>query len=160
MKNEIEYSDNMGKLKGHWKMEAFMGDIVKDAKGKILNTLVETIEGDNIIVSAGKALIMDRVFGLSSVGAMTRIGVGTSSTAASLTDTALTGGVFVAFDSVPTRSGLVVTCVATFGTAVANISWNEMALDNGTTLLNRIVIGPFNKSSAISIIITCQITQN
>ena len=155
MKNEIEYSDNMGKLKGHWKMDIFNSD------DRTPENHLQTIEGDNLITTGGKGMIMNRLFGLSAVGAMTRIGVGTSSTAAAITDTALTSGVFVAFDSTPTLSGLVVTCVATFGTAVANISWNELALDNGTTILNRIApIGPFAKTSAVSIIVTCTVTQN
>lgn len=34
-------------------------------------------------------------------------------------------------------------------------------MDNGTTLLNRIApIGPFNKTSAVSIVVTVTLTQN
>jgi len=57
-----------------------------------------------------------------------------------------------------------VTAVTTFGTAQANISINEMATFNGTTngtstCFSRIApIGPFTKTSALSISITYQLT--
>lgn len=147
-------------LMGHWVLDVYEGDIIKDDDGNILNKQVDRLEGNNLIVTVGKQMIMDRLFGLSSVGAMSRIGVGTSNTAAAVGNTALTGGVFVAYDSTPTRSSLTVTCVATFGTATANIVWAELAMDNGTTMLNRIApIGPFTKTSAVSIVVTVTITQ-
>lgn len=150
----MKYKETNAKLHGHWKLEIYKDDL------RGADNLLETIEGDNLITTSGKGVIMDRLFGLSAIGAMTRIGVGTSATAAAIGDTTLTGGVFVAYDSVPTRAGLVVTCVATFGTGVANISWNELAMDNGTTMLNRIApIGPFVKSAAVSIVVSVTITQ-
>ncbi|MFV8336424.1 hypothetical protein ACNQF7_10115 [Flavobacterium sp. RSP29] len=160
MKKGIEFLENTSGLKGHWTLAVYKGDIKRDLDGVILNELVETIEGNNLITTVGKGGIMDRLFGLSAVGAMTRIGVGTNNAAAAIGDTALTGGVFVVYDSVPTRAGLVVTCTATFGTAVANIVWSELGMDNGTFLLNRIApIGPITKTSALSIIVTVGITQ-
>lgn len=129
-------------------------------QGRILNRKVGEFGGDNLVVTVGKQMIMDRLYGLSAVGAMTRLGVGTSNTAAAVGNTALTGGVFVAFDSTPTRSSLTVTSQATFGTGTANITWAEMGSDNGTTLLSRIApIGPFTKTSAVSIIVVYQLTQ-
>lgn len=168
----VEETVDIG-LRGHFKLEAYVGDIRRDEAGCILNeraTIPEWVtpenpqghifEKDNLIVTIGKGLIMDRLYGLSSVGAMSRTGVGTSNTAAALTDTSLTGAVFKAYDSTPTRSSLTVTSITTFGTADANIVWAEMALDNGTTILNRIApIGPFTKSSSVSIVVTVQITQ-
>lgn len=161
MKKSLEVSDETGDLIGLWRLDVYEGDIEKDADGNILNKLVKTIEGKNLIVTVGKEMIMDRLFGLSGVGAMSRIGVGTSGTAAAIGDTSLTGGVFKAYDSTPTRSSLTVTSVTTFGTSDANINWQELGMDNGTTLLNRIApIGPFNKTSAVSIVVTVTITQN
>lgn len=154
-----EHDGNAG-LVGHWTLDVYAGDIVRDDAGNILNEHVDRLEGHNLITTVGKQMIMDRLFGLSGVGAMTRIGVGTSATAAAVGNTSLTGGVFKAFDSTPTRSSLTVTSVATFGTGDANISWNELGMDNGTTLLNRIApIGPFNKTSAVSIVVTVTVTQ-
>jgi hypothetical protein len=155
IKGLLRFFDRAPKLSGHVKLEIYRGDV------RTPGTLLRTIEKDNLIVTVGKQMILDRLFGLSAVGAMTRIGVGTSATAAAVGNTTLTGGVFKAFDSTPTRSSLVVTAIATFTTAEANISWNELALDNGTTLLNRIApIGPFAKTSAVSIVVTVTITQS
>jgi hypothetical protein len=135
-------------------------EITKYKDGKILNELQETIEGYNLITTVGKTMMLDRLFGLSAVGAMTRIGVGTSSTAAAVGNTSLTGSFFKAYDSTPTRASSVVTCVTTFGTGDGNLEWNELGMDNGTTLLNRIApIGPFNKTVAVSIVVTVTITQ-
>lgn len=161
MMKTLEFSEKEElTFNGHWRLDVYDGDIVKDEAGVIQNRLLEVMEGENLITTVGKQMIMDRLFGLSAVGAMTRIGVGTSATAAAIGDTSLTGGVFVAYDSTPTRSSLTVTCVATFGTGTANINWQELGMDNGTTLLNRIApIGPFNKTSAVSIIVTVTITQ-
>lgn len=157
----MDAKDEIPTMKGHWLLEVYEGDIERDEDGNILNEKVDEIEGENLIVTVGKQMILDRLFGLSAVGAMTRIGVGTSATAAVVGDTALTGGVFVAYDSTPTRSTTTVTCVSTFGTATANINWQELGMDNGTTLLNRIApIGPFNKTSAVSIVVTVTITQS
>lgn len=178
---------NLG-LKGHWTLDIYEGDVrreklplkqrawnlVADIKwkafrqtashyyrGEVLNTRLKTIEGDNLITTVGKQMIMQRIFGLAAVGAMTRTGVGTSNTAAAVTDTTLTGGVFVVYDATPTGSGTTtITTVTTFPTGTANIVWAELGMDNGTTLLNRIApIGPFTKTAAVSIVVTVAVTQ-
>lgn len=156
----MEFEEKNIKLSGHYKLEVYEGEIEKK-DGEIINKLLQTIEGDNIITTSGKGLILDRIYGLSAVAAMSRIGVGTSATAAALGDTSLTGGVYVVFDTVATRSGLVTTSTATYGTGVANFQWQEIATDNGTTMLSRIApIGPFTKTPSVSIVITYTITQN
>lgn len=156
----MNVTDEIPIIKGHWLLEVYEGEVERDDDGNIVNRKVDEIEGDNLVVTVGKQMILDRLFGLSAVGAMTRIGVGTSATAANATDTALTGATFVAYDSTPTRSSTTVTCVSTFGTATANINWQELGMDNGTTLLNRIApIGPFTKTSAVSIVVTVTVTQ-
>lgn len=151
---------NMG-LRGRWRLDVYEGDIRRSPGGVILNTHLEQLNYENLVVTVGKQMILDRLYGLSGVGAMTRTGVGTSPTAAAVGNTALTGAVFKAFDSTPTRTALTVTSITTFGTADANISWNELGLDNGTILLNRIApIGPFAKSTAVSIIATVAFSQS
>lgn len=160
-------------LRGHFKLEAYAGELRYDAEGHILNERAvipeweatglpgHTWEGDNLIVTVGKQMILDRLYGLSAVGAMSRTGVGTSNTAAAVGNTSLTGGVFKAFDATPIRTSLTVASITTFGTADANITWAEMALDNGTTILNRIApIGPFTKTTAVSIVVTVSVTQS
>lgn len=159
--------DEIVLAKGHWNFDVYEGDVVKDDEGNILNKLVDHFEGDNLIVTTGKQLILDRVFGLSAAVALSAMGVGASATAAAVGDTQLlTTPTLLAFDSVPTRSGLVVTCVRTFATGEANINWQELGLFNGlvngtSVMLNRIApIGPFNKTSAVSIVVTVTITQS
>lgn len=148
----MKLEDVFPPLKAHWKLEVFEGD----SRDKLL----QTIEGENLVVTVGKQMILDRLFGLSAVGAMTRIGAGTSGTAAALGDTALTGATFKTYaDGTPSRLGSVVTCTALFLTGDANFVWRELGMDNGTTLLNRFIIAAFTKTSAVSVIVTCVVTQ-
>lgn len=163
----MQLTDEVVIAKGHWNFDVYEGDIVKDKDGNILNKMVDHFEGDNLIVTTGKQLILDRLFNLASAVAVTAMGVGASATAAAVGDTQLnTTPTLLAFDSTPVRSGLVVTCVRTFGTGDANINWQELGLFNGTVngtsvMLNRIApIGPFNKTSAVSIVVTVTITQS
>lgn len=123
------------------------------------------------IVTNGKNLILDRLFGLGSAVAISSMGVGTDSTAFAVGQTQLNpsvaGSVYLqALDGGTARSSQTVTATCTFGTGVANFAWNEIALFNGTTngtsvMLDRIApIGPFTKSSAVSIVAVVQITQS
>lgn len=164
--------------KGHWDFDVYEGDVrtILNEEGKIdrvetldgdLAKLVDHFEGDNIIVTTGKQLLLDRLFATTGMpGAISAMGVGASATAAAVGDTQLnTTPTILAFDSTPTRSGLVVTCIRTFTTTEANINWQELGLFNGTVngtsiMLNRIApIGPFNKTSSVSIVVTVTITQ-
>jgi hypothetical protein len=158
----MDFTDSNHHIKGHWKLEVYEGD----SRDKLLQTL----EGDNLVVTLGKDILLDRLFALSGTGQLTHMGVGTDSTAAAVGQTKLNPSVagsvsFLAFDSTPTRSAEVVTCIRTWDTATGNFSWNELGLANsatndGTHLFNRIVIGPFNKTSAVSIVVTVTITQS
>lgn len=128
--------------------------------GRIVSKPIDRFQKENLVVTVGKHMLLDRLYGLSGVGALTRTGVGTSNTAAAVGNTSLTGGVFKVFDSTPTRAALTVTSVTTFGTSEANIVWAELALDNSTSIFNRVApIGPFSKSTATSIAVTVQVTQ-
>lgn len=152
--------DNVPVLKGHWRLDIYEGD------EQTPETHLETIEGDNLVVTTGKHLYLDRLFDIGgSPAKVSAMGVGASATAAAVTDTQLnTTPTLLAFDSAPTRSALVVTCIRTFGTSEANIQWQELALFNGTVngtsvMFNRISpIGPFTKTSAVSIVVTVTIT--
>lgn len=80
-----------------------------------------------------------------------RIGVGDSSTAEAAGQTALqaaTNKLFKAMSaSYPTISGNAITFRSAFASAEANYTWNELAVDNGTTLLNRKVSAQGTKAS-------------
>jgi hypothetical protein len=122
------------------------------------------------IVTNGKQLTLDRLFGLSAAVAVGAMGVGTDSTAFAVGQSQLNpsvaGSVYLqALDAGTARSALTVTATTTYATGVANFAWNEIGLFNGTTngtsvMLDRIApIGPFTKSAAVSIIAVVQITQ-
>jgi hypothetical protein len=158
----MEFQDTLKSPKGHWKLDVYEGD----SKEKLL----QTIEGDNLIVTAGKDLLLDRLFALNGPpAAIGSVGVGDNATAAAVGDTGLKGTTNVLIqtaDAGTSRSAEVVTIKSTFGTGVANFNWQELGLFNGnvnntSTMLNRIApIGPFNKTSAVSIIVTVTITQS
>lgn len=122
----------------------------------------------NTIVTNGKGLLLDRLFGLAAAVAITSIGVGASATASAVGDTQLgtTPTLQTQDGTFPSRAALVVTNQGTFGTGAANINWQECALFNGnvngtSTMLDRIApIGPFTKTAAVSIILQITITQS
>ncbi len=129
-------------------------------RGEVLSKKVWEVEQNNLVVTVGKQMIEDRLYALSAVGAVTRMGVGTSNTAAAVGNTSLTGGVFKVFDATPIRTSLTVRSITTYGTGEANITWAEMGQDNSTTLLSRVApIGPFTKTTVVSIVLTYDLTQ-
>lgn len=138
-------------------------------RGRILNKLVHVQEKDNLVLTLGKQIMLDRLYGLGGVGALTHMGVGTDSTAASVGQNKLNPTVagsvdFNAFDATPIRTSLTVASIATWGTGDGNFTWNEMGLaksatNDGTNLFARTVIGPFTKSTAVSIVLTHSLTQ-
>lgn len=162
-------------LQGHFKLEIYRGDALVNGKPRAdawkRRHLDGVIEGDNTIVTNGKQLLLDRLFSTAGFGGpINSMGVGNSATASGASDTQLLGAapvpVLQALDSTPTRAALVVTCISTFATGTANQVWAELGLFNGVTngtsiMLNRIApIGPFTKTSAVSIVVTVTVTQS
>lgn len=141
-------------------------------QGEVLNKKVAEFHGFNTVTTLGKQIMLDRLYALGTPpAAIADMGVGTDSTASAITDTKLNPSVagsvlFQAFDALPTRSSLTVTSQSTFGTGVANFTWAETGQANSTTndgthLFNRIApIGPFTKTSAVSIIVIQAVTAN
>lgn len=149
----IEFDESIDGAIGIWTFEAL------DVDGNV----VESFTKQNLITNNGKGLTLDRLFGLSAAANITGMAVGTSGTAAAVGDTAITGAVFKVFDATPTRSTLTVTAQTTYGTAEANINIQEVGLltASGGVLFNRLApVGPFNKTTAVSLRITVQITQS
>jgi hypothetical protein len=158
------HKDQNFSLKGHARIDIYKGDVQSP------ETFIESYEYDNVIVTNGKGLLLDRLFGIGGT-AINSMGIGNSAQGASSSDTQLLGSApapfLQALDTVPpTRAGLVVTCISTFGTGVANQTWQECGLFNGTTngtsvMLDRIApIGPFTKTNVVSIVLTITITQS
>jgi hypothetical protein len=159
----MKLHDDLIKLKGVWRFQFFDGEKEYDSCGRVRNPILIDETYENLITTVGKQQVLDRLFGLSAVAALANTGVGTSATAAAITDTTLTGGVYKAFASTPTRTALVVTATTSFLTSEANISINEAALTTASPgiMFNRLApIGPFAKSTAVSLDITTTITQS
>jgi hypothetical protein len=148
---------------GVWGFTVYDGDVFYNEHGRVMNEILHQWHQTNLITTAGKGLILDRIFGLASVVTIAGTAVGTSATAAAVGDTAITGAVYQAFDATPTRSGLVVTAITTFGTSGANINIQEAGLltTGGGTLLNRLApVLSFTKTSAMSLAISTTISQS
>tara|TARA_Y100001937_G_scaffold44121_1_gene62134 strand:+ start:478 stop:903 length:426 start_codon:yes stop_codon:yes gene_type:complete len=117
-------------------------------------------EVDNLVVTAGKGYVASRIKDASAT-AMSHMAIGSGSTAAAASDTALgseLGRVSLTSTSV---SGAVVTYVATFAAGTGTGAVTEAALLNASssgTMLCRTVFSVVNKGSADSMTITWTVT--
>lgn len=133
------------KLKGKLAI-AINGDVVQEV--------------DNLVVTAGKGYVASRMKDATAT-AMSHMGIGSGSTAAAASDTALgtqLGRVSLTSTSV---SGAVVTYVATFAAGTGTGAVTEAGLFNaasGGTMLCRTVFSVVNKGSADSMTITWTVT--
>ena len=155
--------DRIDTARGLWTFTVYEGDVERNEHGRILNPILAAWSQENLITTVGKQLVLDRLFGLSAAVAVSGTAVGTSSTAAAVGDTAITGAVYQAFDSTPTRSSLTVTAVTTYATGTANINIQEAGLltASGGVLLNRLApVLSFTKTTAMSLAVTTTITQS
>jgi hypothetical protein len=125
------------------------------------------VEGDNLLMTTGGTLIMDRLTAVSAnaLDAMNaRMAVGDSTTPASSSQTdlqAATNKFRQVVDAAPNRSGATTQWVCTYGLAVANFPWNECGLANaasGANLVNRIVQNMGTKSSSQQLVLTISAT--
>lgn len=155
-------SDNLSEALGIWTFTAYDGDIRRDRRGRILNRVMRQFEQRNLITTAGKQHVLDRLFGLSSAITLAGMAVGTSATAAAVGDTAITGAVYKVFDATPTRTSLTVAAVTTYNTGEANISIQEVGLLTASAgiLFNRLApVLSFTKTSSMSLTVTCTVSQ-
>jgi|TARA_R100001460_G_scaffold19284_1_gene40366 hypothetical protein len=117
-------------------------------------------EVDNLVVTAGKGYVASRIKDASAT-AMSHMAIGSGSTAAAASDTALgseLGRVSLTSTSV---SAAVVTYVATFAAGTGTGAVTEAALLNASssgTMLCRTVFSVVNKGSADSMTITWTVT--
>lgn len=145
------YNQETLSMKGELTIDRF------DSFGK----LVESRKIPNLVVSAGKNLMISRLLGTTD-GVMTHMGVGTGTTAAVVGNTALETalGARVALTSA-TQSTNSVTYVGTFGAGVSTGAITEAGIFNALTsgtMLCRTVFPVVNKAAGDSIIITWVVT--
>ena len=137
-------NDNL-KLKGRLNI-AINGETVKEV--------------DNIVVTAGKGYVASRMKDASAT-AMSHMGIGTGSTAAAASDTALgSQSVRQALTST-TVSNNEVTYVATFSAGSGTGAITEAGIFNASssgTMLCRTVFSTVNKASGDSMTITWTVT--
>lgn len=140
-------------------------------------------EPGNLLVTVGLALVTSLIEGGAGTPfahADAIVGVGTSTTTATVGDTALgadnTANAYYQQADVgsPTQSGGVITCVSTFASANANFAWQEWCLATGSSgitpgdhlsavatsvvMLNHKVASLGTKSSGASWVFTSTIT--
>lgn len=156
--------DQLEEARGIWIVTAYDGDKEYNSHGRCVTPVLWRASKTNLITTVGKQLVLDRLFGIGGPpAAISGTAVGTSATAAAVGDTAITGAVYKAFASTPTRSGLSVTAITSYTTAEANITINEAGLltASGGVLFNRVApfLG-FSKTTAVALDITTVITQS
>ena len=135
-------------------------------KGKLTISLNDEIvqETENLVVTAGKEWVASRMQGVTD-GVMTHMGVGTSSTAAALTDTALVAqhsdGRQPLTTSGGTVAGAVITFHRTFAAADQTGAITEAGIFNHATagdMLARTVFGVVNKGALDTMTISWAVT--
>ena len=131
-------------------------------KGKLAIALNGDVvqEVDNLVVTAGKGYVASRIKDASAT-AMSHMAIGSGSTAAAASDTALGSELGRVSLTSTTVSSAVVTYVATFGAGTGTGAVTEAGLFNassGGTMLCRTVFSVVNKGSADSMTITWTVT--
>ena len=117
-------------------------------------------EVDNLVVTAGKGFVASRMAG-TSANVMSHMAIGTGSTAASASDTALGSEAARTALTSANVSGAVVTYVDTFAAGTGTGAITEAAILNassGGTMLCRTVFSVVNKGASDSMTITWTVT--
>ena len=130
-------------------------------------TPYETLEGENLLLTAGATAMWNRLAGLGAVTAFDGVsghlcvGSGTQSADNGQTDLQGASKTRKAFDAAPTISSSGFTAVTTFTVADANHAWEEAGVANaavGGVLLNRVVQSFGTKTSSLQWVLTASLT--
>ena len=124
--------------------------------GKLIISLNDEIvqETNNLIVTAGKEWVTARMKNTSTV--MTHMGVGTSSTAAALTDTALVAEHSDGRQTLTASGGTVAGAIITFHRTFAEAG--IFTASTSGTMLARTVFGVVNKGALDTMTISWAVT--
>ena len=140
----------MSKIQDNLKMK---GRLQVSLNGEVVRDI------DNLVVTAGKAYVADRMKNNSSV--MSHMAIGSGATAAAAGNTALGTGLGRVSLTSTTVSSNVVTYVATFAAGTGTGAVTEAGIltaSSGGTMLCRTVFSVVNKGSADSMTITWTVT--
>ena len=140
----------MSKIQDNLKMK---GRLQVSLNGEVVRDI------DNLVVTAGKAYVADRMKNNSSV--MSHMGIGSGNTAAAAGNTALGSQLGRVSLTSTTVSSNVVTYVATFAAGTGTGAVTEAGIltaSSGGTMLCRTVFSVVNKGSADSMTITWTVT--
>lgn len=147
--------------RGHYKVEKFWAD-----DDLTRATPYETLEAENLLLTAGATLVLNRLAGITATAIDATngricVGDGTASVTAGQTDLQGSNKYRQVFDAVPTVSTNTLQAVATVTTANANFHWQEFGLANsasGATLVTRAIQDFGTKTSSLQWILTVTIT--
>jgi hypothetical protein len=134
-------------MKEHVFTIGFVKARVLDSNG---NVKEEKVLGNNLIVDTGKQGIADQLLAAPSIPKPTHMGIGTGTTAPAAANTALVTETGTRQALTKTRSGNVVTNVATFGAGVGTGAITEAGIFTASTagtMFSRIVFSAINKGA-------------
>lgn len=146
---------------GHARLEKYWAD-----DDLTRATPYEVVEAENLLLTAGATLVLNRLAGISATaidatnGRMC-VGDGTTAVSAGQTDLQGSNKFRKVFDALPTVSGNQLQCVTTYLTSEANFHWQEAGLANsasGATLVNRFLQDFGTKTSSLQWILTITVT--
>lgn len=139
----------------------FFGELVIE-KINDDGTKTRLVHKKNLVVTAGKAMGTSRLFSNTVYTVMSAIGVGTSSTAPALTDTALGGQLArLAFDAAFTQTANTASVTTTFPAGSATGTWAEAGLFSavsGGTMFSRTTFTAIPKGASDVIAVTWNVT--
>ncbi len=129
--------------------------------GRLIISINDNVvqEADNLVVTTGKEFVASRMIG-TSASVMDNMAIGSGSTAAAASDTAL-GSELNRQSATSSVSGAVVTFSATFGAGSGTGAVTEAALFNASssgTMLCRTTFAVVNKSASDSMTISWAVT--